>query len=386
MPQESVPKIAVSLVMRRAWILAVGCQFLLAVGLVVGHTPAAQDSANAPPVWAYVQGLPISEGEVRYLLGRLEPSTTDQQAALDAWLASPPDTAEVARPALPPAVIEAAVEQWIERLVVLAFLERNQLASSAERVAAELATLDQKLREVGSSLEAYCGRSGIRRDALQRHLQWELSWNRYVARRVTDESLEKLYNLYPAEFDGRRRQLAHIVLPWTAAGAEDAVVGNGTSPPQIPVDREANRAPLPWPRPLREGAEQRIATLASVRQQILAGELTFAAAAAQYSQGATAADGGDLGWILRQGPLSEAVSQAAFRLKVGEISPPIVSPHGVHLLKVLAEEPGSLSFAQAKDHVKRVAIQELWQTIVQQESVRLSIEFSPPNRPVPAGG
>jgi hypothetical protein len=363
----------------------------VAIGLLVaGNAPAAQDDSVATPVWAYVQGLPIGEGEVRYLLSQLEPSTTGQRSALDTWLtnpeAKPTASAEVARPALPPAVIEAAVEQWIERLVVLAFLERNQLASSAERVAAELETLDQKLREAGSSLEAYCGRSGIRREALQRHLQWDLSWSRYVARRVTDESLEKFYNLYPGEFDGRRRQLAHIVLPWSTGPAAIGTEGDDESDNSATADGQADRRLSRWPKPLPEGAEERSANLASIRQRILAGEMTFAAAAALYSQGATAAEGGDLGWVIRQGPLSEAVSRAAFRLKIGEISPPIVSPHGVHLITVLAEEPGSLSFAQAKDRVKRVAIEELWQTILQQESARLSIEFSPPTKPSAAGG
>lgn len=343
-----------------------------------GDQEAAKSSTQpdrpiAPPTWAFVQGLPIGDGEVRFLLGRLEPATTGQRASLDAWLADAAATAPTDRPDLPGEVVQAAVEQWIERLVVLAFLERNQLASSPERVAAELETLDKQLRELGSSLEAYCGKSGIQRGALERHLQWELSWNRYVVRRVTDESLEKFFDLYPAEFDGRRRRVAHIVLLWDTA-ADDGNVASAdgdvpTSPPTIP-----------WPHPPRAGAAERIEALEQVRQRIVAGELTFAEAAAQYSQGASASDRGDLGWTLREGPLSEAVSQVAFRLKMGEISPPIVSPHGVHLLTVLAEEPGQRSFEQVKERVKQGAIRELWQTILTQETPRLSIEFRPPLR------
>jgi hypothetical protein len=269
------------------------------------------------------------------------------------------------------------VEQWIERLVVLAFLERNELASSPERVTAELELLDKKLREQGSSLEAYCEKSGIRRAALERHLRWELSWNRYVTRRVTDDSLKRFYELYPAEFDGRRRRLAHIVLVWGDSTAEAENVKPAGEDSLLPPP------PTPWPRPLRAGASERIQTLEQVRRRIVAGELTFAEAAARHSQGASAADGGDLGWTLRTGPLSEAVSQAAFRLKMGEISLPIVSPHGVHLLAVLDEEPGQRSYEQVKEQVKQVAIRELWQALLQQEAPRLSIEFRPPG-PDPA--
>lgn len=338
-----------------------------------GKSSSQSDRAIPPPTWAFVQGLPIGIGEVRFLLGRLEPATTGQRASLDAWLADAAAEAPADWPELPPEVIQAAVEQWIERLVVLAFLERNQLASSPERVAAELETLDKQLRELGSSLQAYCGKSGIQRVALERHLQWELSWNRYVVRRVTDESLEKFFDLYPAEFDGRRRRVAHIVLLWeTSADDEKVASADG--------DVQASPLPIPWPRPPRAGTTERIEALTRVRQRIVAGELTFAKAAAQYSQGASASDRGDLGWTLREGPLSEAVSQAAFRLKMGEISPPIVSPHGVHLLTVLEEEPGQRSFEQVKERVKTAAIRELWEAIVQQQASNLSIEFRPPVR------
>lgn len=343
-----------------------------------GDQEAAKSSAPpdrpiAPPTWAFVQGLPIGLGEVRFLLERLEPATTGQRASLDAWLADAAAEAPVDRPDLPPALIQAAVEQWIERMVVLAFLERNQLASSPERVAAELETLDKQLRELGSSLETYCGKSGIQRVALERHLQWELSWNRYVVRRVTDETMEKFFDLYPAEFDGRRRRVAHIVLLWdTSADEGNVASADGDAPASPPT--------IPWPRPPRAGTKERIEALTRVRERIVAGELTFAEGAAQYSQGASASDRGDLGWTLREGPLSEAVSQAAFRLKIGEISPPIVSPHGVHLLTVLEEEPGQRSFEQVKERVKTAAMRELWEAIVQEEASNLSIEFRPPLR------
>ncbi len=61
---------------------------------------------------------------------------------------------------------------------------------------------------------------------------------------------------------------------------------------------------------------------------------TFESLAKQYSQdNMTAQNGGDMGWVPR-GVLAESVEQAAFALQPGQISNPVQSPLGWHLLQV----------------------------------------------------
>lgn len=61
----------------------------------------------------------------------------------------------------------------------------------------------------------------------------------------------------------------------------------------------------------------------------------FATLAATYSDDAMSArKGGDLGWI-QQGAIDAAFSKAAFDLKEGEVSQPIATPFGFHVVKVL---------------------------------------------------
>ncbi|MGN6581739.1 MAG: peptidylprolyl isomerase [Bordetella sp.] len=75
--------------------------------------------------------------------------------------------------------------------------------------------------------------------------------------------------------------------------------------------------------------------LEEIRQRIVSGQTTFEAMARQYSQDNTAAQGGDLGW-LNPGQTVPAFEQAMNRLKPGEISEPIESPFGWHLIEVIA--------------------------------------------------
>ena len=57
----------------------------------------------------------------------------------------------------------------------------------------------------------------------------------------------------------------------------------------------------------------------------------FTAVARQFSQSATAAVGGDLGWV-EEGALDPEIEKAVSALKIGDLSPPIRTVSGYHLL------------------------------------------------------
>ncbi|QWF51109.1 molecular chaperone SurA [Bordetella hinzii] len=80
-----------------------------------------------------------------------------------------------------------------------------------------------------------------------------------------------------------------------------------------------------------EQARQR---LEQVRQRLVSGGAKFEDMARQYSQDATAPQGGDLGWV-NPGEMVPSFEAAMNALKPGEISPPVESPFGWHLVQVL---------------------------------------------------
>jgi peptidyl-prolyl cis-trans isomerase D len=76
------------------------------------------------------------------------------------------------------------------------------------------------------------------------------------------------------------------------------------------------------------------ARAADLREDIMNGTLDFAEAAKEYSDDNTTADkGGDLGF-LKKGDMDPAFDAAAFALKPGQISEPVRTPIGFHLIKV----------------------------------------------------
>jgi hypothetical protein len=76
----------------------------------------------------------------------------------------------------------------------------------------------------------------------------------------------------------------------------------------------------------------------------------FSAIAQQFSQSATAAVGGDMGW-LRPGSAAPDLAAAVAPLKPGELSPPIRTNSGYYLLLVLDAATAIPAAAQATDTV-----------------------------------
>ncbi|MEZ4389330.1 MAG: SurA N-terminal domain-containing protein [Candidatus Krumholzibacteriia bacterium] len=74
-----------------------------------------------------------------------------------------------------------------------------------------------------------------------------------------------------------------------------------------------------------------------IKRSIESGEQTFEAAAAVYSEDATADSGGDLGTFDRNRMVAP-FTEAAFSLPVGQISDPIRTEFGYHLIEVLEQE------------------------------------------------
>lgn len=77
----------------------------------------------------------------------------------------------------------------------------------------------------------------------------------------------------------------------------------------------------------------------------------FAALARQFSESPDAKDGGEMGYVTRDGTLP-VLAESAFKLKVGEVSDVVETPFGYHILKVTARRPaGDVTLAEAKPQI-----------------------------------
>lgn len=125
---------------------------------------------------------------------------------------------------------------------------------------------------------------------------------------VDEEQLEKLYQQQIAPFKGGQRRAAHILLE----------TGEQRS---------------------NEEAKQQLNTL---RQQLSQGESDFAQLAKEFSEDPGSAEaGGDLGFAGR-GVYATAFEEVLYSLKPGEVSTPVQTEFGWHLVKLLDERAANI--------------------------------------------
>lgn len=268
-----------------------------------------QSATDAPVLAATVGGQPIYVQDVER---QLESALRDRPVE------------EAARP-----FIQAvALEQLIRRELVLRWLMSSGQAASANDVELEIRRLERSLERQGLTLDEYCRRARLDDQQLRRTLQWQLSWQRFLDRYLTEENLQRYFERHRQDWDGSRLRVAHILLKVDVTDAEKLAA-------------------------TRARAEQ-------IREEIVAGKRTFSEAAKEHSQAPSAEQGGDLGCISRHEPMPEEFSRAAFRLQRLEVSPPVLSRFGVHLITCLEVEPGQRTFREAGPGLVQAATQFLF--------------------------
>jgi len=111
---------------------------------------------------------------------------------------------------------------------------------------------------------------------------------------------------------------------------------------------------------------------------VVAGGADFAALAREHSQDSSAAQGGDLGWA-SPGMFVPEFETVMNRLAPGEVSDPLVSRFGVHLLQLLERRKVTLSPAQQRESVRAALHEkkygEAYQTWAQELRARAYVEL-----------
>ncbi len=92
--------------------------------------------------------------------------------------------------------------------------------------------------------------------------------------------------------------------------------------------------------------------LEEIRRRLLKGE-DFVSLAREFSEGPSSVKGGDLGYFGR-GQMVKPFEDAAFALKIGELSNVVETRFGCHLIKVTEKRPETIiAFADIKDRLQQ---------------------------------
>ena len=237
-----------------------------------------------------------------------------------------------------------AVKQLVGEVLVTEYLTEHTQAISDDELKLELERLEQKLKSVGKTLDGYCAEQRLTPAGLERQIRFRESWRRYLESMLTEDNLKKHFEKNRRDLDGTQLRVQHLLLKFH-------------DPDQTKAE------------PLIQQAE-------SIRQEILSGKTTWDQAVHDHSDGPSAENNGDLGSIQRHSPMPESFSQAAFKLNPGEISPPVTTRFGVHLIRCVSIEPGDETWETIRPKTIRHATQFLFDWICQQQLPKATVQYT----------
>ncbi|TAL23097.1 MAG: molecular chaperone SurA [Aquabacterium sp.] len=105
--------------------------------------------------------------------------------------------------------------------------------------------------------------------------------------------------------------------------------------------------------------------LSELRQLILGGQASFAQLARQYSQDGSATKGGDLGWS-QPGQFVPEFQQVLDRMQPGQISQPVTTRFGVHLIQLLERRDVPVDPKQLRDNARNALREQRFEAAYQE--------------------
>ncbi len=123
------------------------------------------------------------------------------------------------------------------------------------------------------------------------------------------------------------------------------------------------------------------AQLANFKRDLEAGRADFAKLAREHSQDGSAENGGDLGWVA-PGVFVPEFEETMDKLQINQISEPLVSRFGVHVIQVLARRDAPISERELRESARNVVRQrkydETYEQWAQEVRGRTYVEYRDP--------
>jgi len=241
-----------------------------------------------------------------------------------------------------------AMDLMVEQELIRQAAEQQGIEVSSEEINAALAEVSEPFKtpeEFNRRIES----EGFTEDSYREHVARMIAAAKYLdgvragVATVSDEELETYYRDNELRLTlPEQVRVRHILLTWKPMGTTD--------------DRAAIRKQM-----------------APILEQARSGE-DFAELARKHSDDSTAGQGGDTGFFHR-GQMVPAFEAVAFALQPGEVSDPVETPFGVHILRLEErQEARLLPLDEVREQLREHIREEKMTAAVAEENNRLRQE------------
>ena len=209
-----------------------------------------------------------------------------------------PDTPEM-REKMRPQILNNLIEEHL----MMQEAGRNEITVKPEDIESGFASIGKQNNMSAEQFKAILKRENIPMKTLADQIEAQVAWSQVIQVKIRPQ-----VTITENEIDSFLERIRSDI------GKTQYLVSGIFLPVETPRD-EAN---------VKQLADKLI-------RQMTEGHTPFQRIAAQFSQSAGAAHGGDMGWI-REGELEDSLNASLMKLKEGELSPPVRSLTGYHIL------------------------------------------------------
>ncbi len=282
------------------------------------ETAPAKQEDDSKKVVATVNGENISQQDVNQMLNRFGKQVPEEQI---------------------PAVTKQIVDGLITQKLIMQFIRDSKIEVSQAEIEKELNKVREDIKSnpglEGKTLEQVLETHGSSIDNMKSDIVISLSLEKHLGKDIDDNKIKAYFGENKAAYDGSERRASHILVDTR----------------QMKTDAELAQA---------------LEKIKKIKTEVDSGK-DFAEVAKQYSDCPSKDKGGDLSFFKRKGQMVEPFAAAAFALKVGQVSDPVKTPFGYHIIKVTEIKNGTaVKFDDVKQVIKQNLMEEKAQVLIRQ--------------------
>ena len=280
-------------------------------------TPAKQED-DSKKVVATVNGENISQKEVNQMLNRFGNQVPKEQL---------------------PAITKQIIDGLITQKLITQFIRDSKIEVSQAEIDKELNKVREDIKSnpglEGQTLEQVLESHGSSIDNLKNDIVISLSLEKHLGKDIDDKKIKAYFDENKAAYDGSERRASHVLVDTR----------------EMKTDAELAQA---------------LEKIKKIKAEVDSGK-DFAEVAKQHSDCPSKDKGGDLSFFKRKGQMVEPFAAAAFALKVGQVSDPVKTPFGYHIIKVTEIKKGNdVKFDDVKQNIKQNMMEEKAQVLIRQ--------------------
>lgn len=229
------------------------------------------------------------------------------------------------------AMKQETIDQLITDILLEEFVDKQGLIVTREEVEREInqirGNLADSMEDTTQSLEQVLVTIGSDINEFKKSIKHSIALEKYFRDKLNDKVLEEYFEKNKSIFNSESVRVSHILVDTRGLKTE-------------------------------EEFSQMLKRIKEIKREIDQG-ISFDEVAKKYSDCPSALQGGDLGFIQRKGNLAKSFLDAAFSLQVGQVSEPIQTEYGYHLIKVTDKRPGfQVRFMDVKEKVRLEMLDE----------------------------